>query len=315
MNFISFTKLAVAFTVLFNFSKVQGAQINHIQIPTSFHNDACLLSVFDPQESDSAMRKSIIRSPMSKIIDGFIACPDEMCLIFQPFFIVKGSQILVQAVMNSDKKERFYEAIGRNSRLPNLHCSDEVSKEIVRQSIFVQSFVHDVDPGLYLEKLKANYISYFQAILVKATSLKTDEARAEFAESLPLIAMYFNNIPNVESNRFVKTFDFVQKILRNEEIDLNEFSSLNFATLFFASLGFNRLDLAQKVIDIMNPTSIDFNLAINFFYGCTSKYIDDIKATKEFLEPFLNMNDQQRALLEATIHHNDLDSILARFGL
>lgn len=319
MNCKSISKLAVAVSFFFSVSSVQGAQTEYYDAPQrvfSFHNNSCLLSVFEPQESETKMKKSILRSPMDKVIDGFISCPDEMFKIFYPFFLLHGSQDLVQAVKNSDKKGMFYEAIGRNSQPPISESgltTDFIYQDRIRHIIFLQSFLQDLDPRLYSEKFEANRILYLKALLLKSMSFKTSESKNSFSEFLSSVEID-SRIP-IEAEETVKqTFDLVNKLLRNDPVNLNELQSIQFSTLTFICLGFNKFDLAEQAVDIRKPCSLQFPDSLSFYHDFATKYIDDLPRAVQFIKSLLPSKSESD-LFEQIINENDLESKLSRFGI
>lgn len=320
MNLISVIKFAVSLLFFFATSNVEGSHYNTYTRSTTFHEDTCLLSVFGPQENDQDMKQLILSSPMDKVIDGFIACPDQMCKIYYSVSFFQGTKVLVEAVKDSDKKEMFYQALGRNPQsltVESKFSPANIYQELTRKSIYVNSFVLDIDPSLYLEKLKIDVLTYFQALMVKAISCKSIEYKIQFADFLQIEMNYFadSDSSNPADIRvyLMKAFEYILKLLRNDQIVLSQHEGIDFQTKLFIALGMNRFDIAHEIINDTESPHIDFITVANFYHGSISKYTDNLQEVMEFLKSLLS-TETEKSRLEQIMLENDLEKTMAFYG-
>ena len=288
MKYFSSSKIAFLLAcTLFASQQVQGSG----GIPTvlDLHQDSCMVGQFGETADHAALAALVNNAPAEKLVDAFIACPDQMATICYERLVLESDDSFIDAVvLDSDKLEVFYRVV-ENIFKPGEPLTPDYGRRIaVRQAIYIFSLIHDIPEHLFLASLKAIPGMYVSALIDKAAYCRTEYEKTAMVALLQKAREALNEYPSSELFRLT-TYSI--DLLTGQMIQFDPNNFIDKVKALFMSLAFSRFDVALAI------AASDMTLTLDLAkYFATKKYLKavvDRSGTIEILRNLLPEADRE----------------------
>ena len=246
MQYFSSSKIVFLLACTLSVSQqVQGAQ----GIPTELdlHQDSCMVGQFGETVDHEALATLVNNAPANKLVDAFIACPDQMATIcFERLFINSDDSIIEAVIEDSEKMEAFYNVVNaiRISESAEIFIPDNTRRKAVRQAIYAMSLIHGIPEHLYMASLKAYPDKFISALIDKGALCKTEDEKAAMVALLQEARDWLNEDKNTYLSRLT-TYGI--NLLTGQKIQIEPENHLEKYGVFLMSFAYNRFDVAKAI--------------------------------------------------------------------
>ena len=247
--------------------QIQGA--GGIPTELDLHQDYCMVGQFGETVNHATLATLINNAPADKLVDAFIACPDQMANIcFERLYLEGDDSIIDALVKDSDKMEAFYNAVNTITKPGEQFTPDDGRRMAARQAIHAFSLIHGIPEHLFLASLKANPMLYIYALIDKAAFCRTEDEKAAMFALLQEARAALNEDPSSYLSRLT---NYSINLLTGQKIEFDPNNFMDKLGVLFMSLAFSRFDVAEAIA--ASDMTLTLDLAKNF---ATKKHLKAI---------------------------------------